>query len=160
MAATENFFRLVNSPLRFRLFLLSKLPAAFVAGIRIKEANEEKCAVAVPYCWATQNPFGSTYFACLSMAAEMSTGVLAMAHVYKRKPPVSMLVVGMECKFYKKATGNTVFCCNDGQAVKEAVQKAVQTREAQAITVKSVGYNGQNEAVAAFLITWSFKAKQ
>jgi hypothetical protein len=44
-------------------------------------------------------------FACLAMAAEMSTGVLAMAHVYKRKPAISMLVVKMEAEYFKKATG-------------------------------------------------------
>ena len=57
-------------------FYFQKLPAAFFSGVRIKEVGETKCRVSVPYKWFTQNPFRSTYFACLAMAAEMSTGAL------------------------------------------------------------------------------------
>ena len=92
------FFLIANNPFKFRLFLLSKLPAAYIAGIRIKECNDEVCSVSVPYKWLTQNPFRSTYFACLSMAAEMSTGALAMANVYKRKPSASMLITSVDSK--------------------------------------------------------------
>jgi hypothetical protein len=104
-------------------------------------------------------PFRSTYFACLSMAAEMSTGVLAMAQIYGRKPSVSMLVVGLEAKFYKKATGPTRFVCTDGLLVKEAVEAAIVSGEGQTVQLQSNGYNEQNEMVATFYFTWSFKAK-
>src|SRR5689334_1334334 len=96
------FFALTRNQVTFRLFLLKKLPAAYFSGLRVKEVSEYACAVTVSFRWFTQNPFRSTYFACLSMAAEMSTGILAMAHVYKRSPKVSMLVVSVEGKFYKK----------------------------------------------------------
>src|SRR5689334_15423931 len=99
------FWKLVNSPLQLGLFLLAKLPAAFFSGIRIQYAAAESCAVTVPYGWRTRNPFRCTYFACLSMAAEMSTGLLAMAQVYGRQPKVSMLVTGLTARYFKKATG-------------------------------------------------------
>jgi hypothetical protein len=47
-------------------------------------------------------------FCVLSMAAEMSTGCLAMMNVFQRKPPVSMLVVVVESHYFKKAVGVTV----------------------------------------------------
>src|SRR5215813_13773421 len=99
----QSFINLVKHPVKFRLYLLSKLPSAFFAGVRPKEIDEKKCTVTVPYKWFSQNPFRSTYFACLSMAAEMSTGSLSMMHVYKRKPPVSMLVLKVESEYFKKA---------------------------------------------------------
>ncbi len=153
------FFRIINNPVKFRLFLLQKLPAAFFSGLRIFKADEEQCSVTIPFKWFTQNPFRSTYFACLSMAAEMSTGVLAMANIYKMKPGVSMLIVGNEGKFYKKAIGKTIFTCEDGAAIKSLINEALRTGEAQTFTAKSVGYNKQNELVAEFLFTWSFKVK-
>jgi len=156
---TSSFFNLINNPLKFRFFLLSKLPAAYFSGVRIKEADERHCAVEIPFKWFTQNPFGSTYFACLSMAAEMSTGVLAMAHIYKKSPAVSMLIVGNEGHFYKKAKGKTIFTCTEGLMIKETVQKAIETGESQTITVASNGMNEEGELVAAFKFTWSFKAK-
>src|SRR3982750_1079355 len=103
-SAAHEFIRSMKHPVKFRMFLFLKLPSAFLAGVRIKDINEHACSVTVPYKWLSQNPFRSTYFACLAMAAEMSTGALAMAHLYKRKPAVSMLVVKMEAEYFKKAT--------------------------------------------------------
>ncbi|MBK5272007.1 MAG: DUF4442 domain-containing protein, partial [Bacteroidia bacterium] len=102
---TASFIKLLNHSLKFRLFLFVKLPSAYFAGVRIKEADERHCVVTVPYKWFSKNPFRSTYFACLNMAAEMSTGALAMAHLYKSITPVSMLVVKVESEYFKKATG-------------------------------------------------------
>jgi hypothetical protein len=154
------FLSLIRSPLKVKLYLLSQLPSAFFAGLRVPEADEAHCVVTVPYRWFTKNPFRSTYFACLSMAAEMSTGVLAMTHLYKRKPPVSMLVVHTEAAFFKKATGLTRFVCADGAAIKAAIEQAATTGEATTIKAKSVGTNSKGEPVAEFFITWSFKAKK
>src|SRR5215217_2838876 len=112
----SGFFKLISHPVKFRMFLLSRLPAAYFAGVRARSVSPEKCTVSVPYKWFTKNPFRSTYFACLSMAAEMSTGILSMAHVYKREPRISMLVVAVEGKFYKKATAKTEFICKEGTA--------------------------------------------
>src|SRR6476660_8168328 len=90
------FFTLINNPLKFRFFLLKRLPAAYFSGLRVKELSGFTCTVTVPYNWFTQNPFRSTYFACLAMAAEMSTGLLAMLNTYHSKHVISMLVTGLE----------------------------------------------------------------
>jgi len=154
-----SFFDLTRSPLKLRLYLLANLPAAFFSGLRITSADAGQCIVTVPYRWSTRNPFRSTYFACLSMAAEMSTGILAMACVYKSNPRVSMLVTGLEAGFTKKATGSTSFHCIDGKAIRETVELAKTTGEAQTIRARSIGTNAQGETVAEFFITWSFKVR-
>jgi hypothetical protein len=155
----SGFWKLVNRPVPFRLFLLAKLPAAFFSGISLKYATVESCAVTVPYGWRTRNPFRCTYFACLAMAAEMSTGLLAMAQVYGRQPKVSMLVTGLTARYFKKATGLTTFICKDGLLMKTAVEKAVQSGEGQTAEAVTIGYNSENEVIAQFNITWSFKVK-
>ena len=99
---TPSFIKLLKHPFKFKLFLFTKLPAAYLAGVRVREVNEKKCVASVPYKWLSQNPFRSTYFACLSMAAELSAGALAMAHLYKIDPPVSMLVVKVDSEYFKK----------------------------------------------------------
>jgi len=153
------FIKLVKHPVKFRMFLLSRLPNAFFAGVRVKEINENSCTTVVPYKWFTRNPFRSTYFACLGMAAEMSTGALCLAHLYKRKPAVSMLVVKVEGEYFKKATGKTVFVCDDGAGIKNTIEEAVETKEPKIFRAKSVGRNKEAVVVAEFFITWSFKAK-
>lgn len=156
---TTAFIRLMKHPLKFRLFLLSKLPSAFFAGVRVRALNEHKCVVTVPYTWFSQNPFRSTYFACLAMAGEMSTGALAMAYLYKRKPAVSMLVVNMQAEYYKKATGRTEFVCEDGRLFSKMIGEAIATGEPKMVKAKSTGRNKEGEVVAEFFITWSFKAR-
>ncbi|HVM86827.1 MAG TPA: DUF4442 domain-containing protein [Puia sp.] len=149
----------MKHPLRSRVFLFMKLPSAFFSGVRLKELNEENCVVTVPYKWFSQNPFHSTYFACLAMAAEMSTGILSLMHIYKRYPPVSMLVIKLEANYFKKATGITTFTCSNGNEIRQTIENAINNGEAQTIKAKSVGLNENGEPVADFFITWSFKKK-
>lgn len=153
------FLELVTHPFKMRLFLLQKLPSTFFSGVRIQYADEQKSIVTVPYKWFTTNPFRSTYFACLSMAAEMSTGILAMAHVYKHQPPISMLVLKVNGSYLKKATGTTSFLCEDGEMIKQMVREAASSGKSTSITARSVGTDREGNMIAEFAITWSFKLK-
>ena len=154
------FSKQMTSPLKFRMFLLSKLPSAYFSGVRVKSLDENKCEVTVPFKWFSQNPFRSTYFACLSMAAEMSTGALALRHLYKRKPAVSMLVVRTEGEYFKKAVDKTTFVCEEGSQIKRMIEEAVESGEGRTIRAKTIGKNKAGELVSEFFITWSFKSKK
>jgi hypothetical protein len=156
---TSEFISFSKHPLKFRLFLLQKLPSAFFSGLRVNEMDEEKSVISVPYRWFTRNPFRSIYFACLSMAAEMSTGILAMAHTYKREPSISMLVVKTEAFFFKKATNKTRFICDEGIKIRETIARAIAHGQGETVAVKATGWSESEEKVAEFIITWSFKAR-
>jgi hypothetical protein len=155
----NEFLKIVNHPLRFRLYLLWKLPAAFLSGLRVEPTTLESSTVRISLHWLSQNPFRSIYFASLAMAAEMSTGVLAMARIYKKKPAVSMLVVSMESQFFKKATGTIRFICNDGPLFEKTVHTAMETGESVTLVATSTGTNSHGEVVARFVFTWSFRRK-
>lgn len=159
MPGPATYFELIRNPLQFKLFLLKNLPSAYFSGVRLVAVDEGNCQVSVPFKWFTKNPFRSTYFACLAMAAEMSTGILSMAYIYKRKPGVSMLVTGLEASYFKKATGITTFSCQDGERIKEAIEMAIQSGESRQLITRSTGTNEKGEVVAEFLITWSYKSK-
>jgi len=150
------FLPMVKNPFKFRLFLLKNLPAAYFSGLKIEFVNENKSVVSIPYKWFTRNPFRCTYFACLSMAAEMSTGILSMANTYKRLPRVSLLVTAIEGKFYKKATGLARFICDEGKAIQHTIEN-LAAGESQSLTVLSSGFNEKEELISEFWITWSFK---
>ncbi len=156
---TAPFFSMLMHPVKFRLYLLKNIPSAFFSGLKVVEATEKDCCVSVPFKWFTQNPFRSTYFACLSMAAELSTGALAMANIYGRKPSVSMLVTGMGARYHKKAKGQTYFHCQDGEGIAQAIATAVTTGAGQEMKVYSRGTNKEGELVAEFWFTWSFKLR-
>ncbi len=156
----DQFLKIARNPLKFNLFLISKLPAAWICGLNVKEVAPDKSVIGITHRWINQNPFRSIYFACLSMAAEMSTGILAMLHVYKRDPAVSMLVIKVESEYFKKATGHIRFTCRDGEAIQLAIEETVVTHEPASCVVKSIGINEKDEVVAIFTITWAFRVKQ
>lgn len=156
---TASFLKMMKHPLKFRMFLFTKLPAAYISGVRVREVDAIKCVASVPYKWLSQNPFRSTYFACLSMAAELSTGALAMAHLYKIDPPVSMLVVKVDSEYFKKATGRTYFTCEDGALFENAIAETIATGEPRTVKAKSIGKNKEGDIVAEFYVTWSFKSR-
>ncbi len=159
MKEVSKFQKLASSNFLFRLYMLKVLPMAFLAGIRVKEFSPEKSILTIKFSWLTQNPFRSIYFACLAMAAEISTGLLVMNGIYNSKPSISMLVTKNQSVFLKKAVGKISFTCNGGKIIAEAIQKARQQEEGSVIDVKSVGVDEAGDTVAEFTFTWSLKAK-
>ena len=155
----QTFLRLVNTPWRMRLFLQWKLPAAWFMGIRVSSCDGERAVVRLPYGWRSQNPFRSTYFAAQCAAAELSTGLLALA-VLQEQPPVSMLVTHIEANFFKKADQTLLFTCTDGAALRATIEQAVATGEALTFNATSVGTWPDGSEAARVLVTWSFKRKK
>jgi acyl-coenzyme A thioesterase PaaI-like protein len=155
----EAFKHLVRSPTKFKLFMLAKLPMAYMSDLRVTSLTDTSASVTIPYKYLTKNPFGSIYFACLGMAAELSTGVLCMMHVFKSDPAISMLVINMEADFNKKAIGKITFTCQDGAAIEAAAENTKATGDAQTIVATSIGTDEEGDQVASFKFTWSLKAK-
>jgi hypothetical protein len=71
-----------------------------------------------------------------------------------------MLVIKCEATFLKKATGKIIFTCNDGNKIENAIEQTLTTGEGVIIQAASIGKNNNDEDVAKFLFTWSFKAKK
>jgi hypothetical protein len=136
-----------------------KLPSAFLTGVKLRKLNMQGCKVDVPYKWLSQNPFKSTYFACLAMAAELSTGAPLIWATKGHKPGIAMLVVSMESEFIKKANSVTSFVCKDVVRIFDTVKKCQETKEGETIKTESIGYNESGEIVAKFWITWSVKER-
>jgi hypothetical protein len=148
-------------PTLLRAYFLVKLPMAAVAGLRIEELDGNACSVSVPYSWRTQNPFQSIYFAALTMAGEMSCAALALmaAQGAGERDPVSVLPVGLEGSFVKKATDRTTFTCSDGPMLFEAVNEALRTGEGVTRVTETIGRMRDGTLSASFKFTWSFKRK-
>ena len=153
------FRRQVLSPMKLRLFMVRKLPMAWLAGLRLTRLTPEAATVTVRFKHLTQNPFRSIYFACLAMAAELASGMQAMMHV-QGGSPVSMLVVKLEGDFTKKAVGLITFTCPDGPAIAQAVTESRATGEGRTVECTSTGVDEAGDVVAVFRLIWSFRAKR
>jgi len=157
----ENKIRkMATSPFRLNLFMLKNMPMGTLAGLRVVEFDDKHAVVTVPYKHLNINPFRSMYFAVMSMAAELSSGVQAIALVDETPKPMSMLVFNMQASFTKKARTRVRFVCNDGEKIANTIAESLKTREGKTVDVTSTGYDTSGDVVATFQFTWTFKPKK
>ncbi|NJM79069.1 MAG: DUF4442 domain-containing protein [Flavobacterium sp.] len=147
------------TPSKLNAFTFFKLPAAFWCGVRVKKITKENCLVTVKHRWFNQNPFKSMYFAVQAMAAEFTTGALVMYQIKESGKNISMLVANNKSSFTKKATGRITFECNQGNAIKEIIQKAIDTKEGQTLWLTSIGTNEKGEQVSEMQFEWTIKVR-
>ena len=151
--------RRMKNPFLMRGFMLTKLPLGLMAGLRVAHLDTESCQTRLPYGWRTTNPFRSMYFAAQSMAAELSTGALAMLAVELAPANVAMLITGLDASFGKKATTWTTFTCEQGDDLFRAVAQTVATGEPATARVETVGRMTDGTEVSRFHFNWSFKKR-
>ena len=137
-----------------------KLPLALFAGLRIDHIDPYRCEVSLPFGWRTQNPFRSIYFAAQCMAAELSTGALAMLAIESAPNSVSMLVTGMSAEFGKKATERSVFTCENGEDVFKAINHTLETGEGVRQKMITTGRMKNGTEISQFTFEWSFKKRR
>jgi hypothetical protein len=155
----EAYRKLVLSPV-FRLGMMKILPMGSIAGLKITEIDDEHCTVTVPYKYINKNPFNTTYWAVLGMAAEMASGALVQMYTHKLNPSVSMFVTGCDGKFLKRALGVTTFICTEGKLVGDIIQKAIDTNQPQTIHNNVKGYDKDKNLLVEFNFEWSVKARK
>ena len=160
LPSVQKLLKQMNNPFMVWFYFLVKLPSMVWWGGRIKSATPNECSVVIPYTWRGTNPFKSTYFAALSGAAELSTGILATLVLAGFKEKISMYVVDFHATFSKTATGKITFTCENGQLVAEAIERAVATGAGETVQMISIGTNEEGMEMAKVEITWSFKVKR
>jgi hypothetical protein len=147
------------TPRKINAFAMFKLPAAYFTGVRVVEISDDECKVSVKHRWINQNPFKSLFWAVQGMAAELTTGALVMQQIQESERKISMLVTNMNGAFTKKAVGRIHFICKDGQLIKEAIKKSIETGDGQVIVMTAEGFNAADVSVSKFEFEWSVKVK-
>lgn len=144
---------------KFNTFTMMKLPSAWLTGVRLRKIDAQSSTVSVKHRWINQNPFKSMFWAVQGMAAELATGALVIGYIRNSGKKISMLVVTNKAQFTKKATGRINFVCNDGNKIKEAIDKTIATGEGQTCWMKAVGTNSEGVQVSEFDFEWTVKLK-
>lgn len=147
------------TPSKINTYLLFKLPAAFLTGVRVKELSEDSCITGVKHRWINQNPFNSLFWAVQGMAAELSTGALVMAKTKNSTSDISMLVTGSRAEFLKKARGKITFSCTGGKVIDRSIKDALASGEGESFWMESVGRDSAGAVVSVFQFEWSIKIR-
>lgn len=157
MKSAENFRKRALSP-SIRLFLLQKLPLAFLAGVRVRAFDENGTSTSIRFRWINQNPFRSMYFAAMHMAAELATGLLLFQYMNK-EIRFSMLLINTQASFTQKAVGKITFTCKQGQESHDFITRILFNTEGETINLNVVARNEDGNEIATFTYTWSCRKK-
>jgi len=155
----KKFVNIMTNSLLFKGAMAFQVPMAGLSGMKIPVLNEEECHVTVPYKHLNKNPFGSTYWAVLGMAAEMASGAILVMLCRGVQPTVSTFVTGTTAKFMKQAKGVTTFICKDGLKTKAAVEGAIESKKPINFTTKVIGYDKDGVELCEFTFDLGLKQR-
>jgi hypothetical protein len=122
------------------LMLLTQLPIAWIAGLKLFSYSEEACSISVKLGFLNKNPFQSMFWAVQGMAAELSTGLIV--YRYYQEIKTYYFYARRRTKrsiFQKSERENHLLPACKEQEIKDIIQKAIDTKESQTITLKSDG---------------------
>lgn len=145
-------------PSKINRWMLIKLPAAWLTGVRLTFVDEDKCEVKVRFQWINQNPYKSMFWAVQGMAAELTTGILLKRCIQDSNDNISMLLVSNKSSFHKKAVGKITFRCSDGNVAKQLINSTIQNITSKA-WLKARGYDEKGDLVSEFEFEWSCKKR-
>ena len=146
------------TPNQINKWMLFKLPAAWLTGVRISSISDTKCEVKVRFKWINQNPYRSMFWAVQGMAAELTTGMLLTKSIQESNTNISMLLVGNKSNFYKKAVGKIKFICDQGETAKELIDLTKKNITHKA-WLKAKGFDETGDVVSEFDFEWSCKKR-
>ena len=146
------------TPNRINKWMLFKLPAAWLTGVRILSISDTKCEVKVRFKWINQNPYRSMFWAVQGMAAELTTGMLLTKSIQESNTNISMLLVANKSNFYKKAVGKIKFICDQGDTAKELIN-LTKKNITHKTWLKAKGFDETGDIVSEFDFEWSCKKR-
>ncbi len=152
--------------LKETLYLLGfgwwQIPLIFFCRPTVEELTEKRCVVRIPLRGRTKNHLGSMYFGALAIGADLAGGLAAMQLIRDEKADVSLVFKDFKADFLKRPEADVHFVCEDGDAIRALVQRAVATGERENMTVRitaKVPSKLGDEPVAIMDLTLSLKRK-
>jgi acyl-coenzyme A thioesterase PaaI-like protein len=144
------------------LFSFKNLPLVFWLKPRVIELTDKRGVLMMPFRRRSKNHVSSMYFGVLSAGADLAAGIVAMRLFHKQKEKFTFIFKDFQAEFLKRCEADTYFTCDQGDLVKEAIEKALQTKQRQNVglnVVATVPAKYGDEAVCKFKITLSLKVK-
>ena len=145
-----------------RYFGLMKVPLIFYCRPSVVKLSNETAEIKIPLRRRNKNHLRSMYFGALAVGADVAGGVLAMDQIRKSGRKISLVFKDFSADFLKRPEGDTHFTCNDGLAIKQLIDEAIEKGERVNLPLKitaTVPKIFSDEPVAEFILTLSLKDK-
>jgi acyl-coenzyme A thioesterase PaaI-like protein len=147
---------------RLRLWTFAKIPLLFFLRPSVIEKNERSTVVRIPLSRRSRNHLGSMYFGALCAGADLAGALTAMRSIEASGRRVSLIFKDVKAQFFKRAEGDVLFSCEDGEAVSGLVRRAIESGEREELPVRVVATVPEKLGagpVAEFLLTLSLKRR-
>jgi len=147
-------------------FLLGQLgrwliPSLGFVKATIQSIDDDRIDVRIPLARRTKNHLGSMYFGVLAAGADTAAGFLALRHMRAIDPDVTLIFKDFRAEFLRRVDGHAHFICEDGQALREAVQRASDSGDRVNVPTDFFCYcEGNDQPAARFQLTVSLKVKR
>ena len=153
------FSKITKLTWMIRLFGISKVAMIAYCRPRVISFDDNRLEIKIPLKRRTRNHLNSMYFGALSVGADITGGFLALPAIQNSKRKVALIFKDFNAKFLKRAESDVHFICEDGQAVKKLVEKALETQERENFKLKILAKCPKisNDIVAEFELTLSLK---
>lgn len=146
-----------------RLFAFWKIPLLWWVQPTVIEMSENRTELKIPLTRRTKNHLNSMYFGALGIGAEVAIAAIAVKTIADSKKPVDFLFKDFSGKFLKRGDGDVHFICDQGQAVKALIHKAIASGEREEGTFQSYAIVPKTDPTAhigEFTLTMSCKLRQ
>ena len=152
----------MSETMRLRLWTLAKIPLLFFLRPSVVAVTESATVIRIPLTRRSRNHLGSMYFGALCAGADLAGALTAMRRIDASGRRISLIFKDVQAQFLKRAEGDVLFSCEDGQAVAALVARAVESGEREELPVRVVATVPDKlgaEPVARFELTLSLKRR-
>lgn len=129
---------------------------------KIVEMTDQRVSVKIPLNRRTRNHQRAMYIGTLVAGSDVAAGFLALKTIREENSQVSLIFKNMRADFFKRAEGDTVFVCDEGDKVRSLVYKTLETGERQTEEILVRAYCPEklgDACVAEFGLSLSLKKK-
>lgn len=147
---------------RLRLWTLTKIPLLFFLRPSVVEASASRTVIRIPLTRRSRNHLGSMYFGALCAGADLAGALTAMRRIDASGRRISLIFKDVKAQFLKRAEGDVLFACEDGEAVAGLVLRTIESGEREQLPVRIVATVPDKlgaEPVAEFVLTLSLKRR-
>jgi acyl-coenzyme A thioesterase PaaI-like protein len=145
---------------KLRLWTLAKIPLLFFLRPSVVAADEGRTVIRIPLSRRSRNHLGSMYFGALCAGADLAGALTAMRRIDASGRKISLVFKDVKAQFFKRAEGDVLFSCEDGEAVAGLLRRAIESGEREELPVRIVATVPDKlgtEPVAEFVLTLSLK---
>ncbi len=147
--------------MQWLLFLLSRFKIPMIGYVRPKLLllNDTDVELKIKLRRRSRNHLNSMYFGALAIGADVAAGIHAFYFAEKMNKKVSFAFKGIKGDFLKRAESDVTFKCNQGQLIREIIEKSdrEQVRVNENVLVEA--FDDTNEIVATFEMLVSVRVK-